>query len=137
MNDKDNTTTKYATTPNPNWLNAIQEFLILCQKNNIIPILATIPTVVGGNLNTQTATTSFRHHKSKNDWIKQSGIRYIDFAKAVGADDSTGYWIGEGTQEHMFEGTDDQTQTRVHPTIYGAKALYKQFQQDFPEIQNY
>lgn len=137
MNDKDNTTTKYATTPNPNWLNATQEFLILCQKNNITPILATIPTVIGGNLNSQTPTTSFRHHKSKNDWIKQSGIRYVDFAKAVGADDSTGYWIGEGTQEHMLEGTDDQTQTRVHPTIYGAKALYEQFLQDFPEIQNY
>lgn len=134
MNDKDNSTSKYSTTPNPSWLNATEKFLALCRQHGITPVLTTIPTVIGGNLSTNTPAGAFRYHGAKNKWVKESGCRYIDFAAAVGANDTTGYWHGEGTDEHMLEGTDDNHHMRVHPTAAGAKALYRQAIKDCVEL---
>lgn len=134
MNDKDNSTSKYSTTPNPSWLNATEKFLALCRQHGITPVLTTIPTVIGGNLSTNTPAGAFRYHGAKNKWVKESGCRYIDFAAAVGANDTTGYWHGEGTDEHMLEGTDDNRHMRVHPTTNGAKALYRQAIKDCVEL---
>lgn len=134
MNDKDNVSSLAATMPNSSWLAATKRFLALCKQHNIVPVLSTIPSVIGGHLATTTPEAAFRYHGAKNTWVKNSGYRYIDFATAVGANDQTGYWYGEGTDTHMLEGTNDNTQTRVHPTASGAKALYQQALHDCPEL---
>ena len=117
------------TTPSKNWLDSVNEFLSICKENNIIPILATIPSVVGG-YSEDSGIGDKRIHKAKNDWVKSSGYRYVDFAKAVGANDVTGYWFNNGESDDMLE----SGSMRVHPTKYGAVAMYHQLITDFPEI---
>lgn len=92
------------------WLTSVNEFLNVCSKNNIIPILATIPSVPTLN------------HEKKNEWVRNSGYRYIDFAKAVGAQ-------ADGTWYDGLLSSDG-----VHPTVEGAKALYGRAIADFPEF---
>lgn len=125
MNDLD----ANKTTPSKYWLDSVNEFLSICKENNIIPILATIPSVVGG-YSEDSGIGDKRIHKAKNDWVKSSGYRYVDFAKAVGANDVTGYWFNNGESDDMLE----SGSMRVHPTKYGAVALYHQLITDFPEI---
>lgn len=92
------------------WYNNLWSFLAVCSKYKIEPILATIPTVPDIN------------NEDKNDLVRNSGHRYIDFAKAVGAN-SSGVWFSG-----MLH-TDN-----VHPTAAGAKALYLRALADFPEL---
>lgn len=88
------------TTPKPIWLTKIQSLIELCEEENIVPILATIPTVPSVN------------NEGKNAWVRESGYQYIDFAKAVNAN-SSGVW---------FTGMLDSD--NVHPTAVGAITLY-------------
>lgn len=92
------------------WSDNKVAFINKCLENNITPILATIPT------------TSVVNNNKKNEWIRASGYRYIDFAAAVGAS-------GDGTWYTGMLGPDN-----VHPTELGAKALYDQVKADLPEI---
>ncbi len=96
---------------NPAWKAYADLFLTECKANGIIPILATVPNVPD------------RHHFYKNEYIRKSGCRYIDFASAVGANE-----IGHGWYEGML--SSDQ----VHPTAAGAQALANQILLDLPEI---
>lgn len=96
--------------PSANWVSGRDSFLALCEGEHIIPIFCTIPTVPTVN------------NEQKNAWVRASGYRYIDFAKAVLAT-SSGAW-GTG----MLSGDG------VHPTANGARALYYQALTDFPEI---
>ena len=105
MNDPDK------TAISASYFESVQEFIRLCEENGITPILSTIP-------NTPTMNNSY-----KNDWVRKSGYRYIDFARAVGAEE-----VGSPWYEGMLH-TDN-----VHPSELGAKALYAQFITDFPEI---
>lgn len=98
-----------ANTPSESWLTHIQKVIALCEERKITPILATIPTCLINN-------------EAKNSWVRNSGYRYIDFAKAVGAN-------GDGT---WYEGM--LYSDRVHPTDKGARALAMQVLLDFPEI---
>ena len=107
MNDGADTN---ASTPNATWLSLVQYVIKTCEQFNIIPILGTVPTVPSV-LN-----------EGKNAWIRSSGYRYVDFAKAVGASDS-GVW---------FDGMLSSDLT--HPTELGAKALWNRVLSDFPEI---
>lgn len=97
-------------TPSANWVTRKNNFLAICSANGITPILATIPTVPTVN------------NEAKNTWVRESGYRYIDFAKAVGAN-SSGVWY-----------TGMLSTDNVHPTELGAKALYDQVLVDLPEI---
>ena len=97
-------------TPSSAWITGIEEVISLCDINDIVPILVTIPSVPSYN------------HEAKNAWVRTSGYRYIDFAKAVGAT-SSGVWYSG------MLSTDN-----VHPTELGAKALWHQVMCDFPEI---
>ena len=106
MNDGTDT----GDTPNDDWMNRIQNFLIVCNNNGITPILSTIPTVPSIN------------HEAKNAWVRSSGYRYIDFAKAVGAS-SNGVWY-----------TGMLSSDNVHPTELGAKRLYSQVLCDAQEV---
>ena len=93
-----------------NWLNAVTEFIEICNKNGILPILSTIPTV------------SSKNNEYKNAWVKASGYRYVDMAKAVGAK-------SDGTWYNGMLSSDN-----VHPSATGAKALFAQVLEDFPEV---
>lgn len=95
---------------NPEYLLATEEFLALCKERGITPILSTIPN------------TPKVENRVKNAWVRSSGYRYIDFARAVGAVDDARWY------DEMLS-TD-----QVHPIAKGAAALYSQVLVDFPEI---
>ena len=101
-----------ATAINSSYLASVTEFLAICEEKNIIPILSTTPC-------TPTVNNSF-----KNEWVRNSGYRYIDFSRAVGGDE-----VGSAWYDGML-----YTGDNVHPATPGAKALYAQFLVDFPEI---
>lgn len=105
MNDPD------SGSLNGSWQVRTGTFITECILNNIEPILATIP-------NTPTQDNTY-----KNAFVRASGLRYIDFAKAVNAESAGATWYSG-----ML--SDDN----VHPTEEGAKALYMAFVRDFPEI---
>ena len=96
--------------PATGWATNRDLFLNYCQANNITPIFGTIPTVPTVD------------NEQKNAWIRNSGYRYIDFAKAVGANSSGVWYTG------MLSGDG------IHPSTLGAKALYNQLLVDLPEI---
>ncbi len=96
--------------PNPGWLAATEEFLAICKEKGIIPILSTIPN------------TPVVKNEPKNIWVRNSGYRYIDFNRAVGADKDPAWY-----PEMLFK-------DNVHPDTKGAEALYSQVLIDFPEI---
>lgn len=95
---------------NPHWLGATEEFIKICNERGITPILATIPQ------------TPKINNLPKNEWVRRSGYRYIDFNLAVGADLDPA-WLPD--MLHSDE---------VHPLPLGAKALYERVVADFPEI---
>jgi hypothetical protein len=97
------------SSPSSNWMDGVNHVLEVCNKYGIIPIFATIPTVPTIN------------HEEKNLWVRNSGYRYIDFAKAVGSK-ANGDW---------YSGMLDDG---VHPTETGARALYVEAMSDFPEF---
>lgn len=107
MNDGSDTND---TTPNINWVSERDNFIALCEKNNVEPIFATIPNVPSIN------------HKGKNKWIRESGYRYIDMCHAVGADVNVN-WYG-----------DMLSSDKIHPSESGAKALFTQVLLDLPEV---
>ena len=98
------------TTPEASWEKYVKLFVNICLANGIEPVLATIPSVPG------------RFHEAKNAYVRNSGYRYIDFAKAVGAQPDGTWYVG---MLHM---------DGVHPTETGAKALYTRALIDLPEI---
>lgn len=111
------------TSPNATWLEKTQSMLSMCEEYYITPILSTVPTVPNGS------------HVYMNQWIRESGYRYIDMAIAVEDPndintDHPNHWKNWGETNQMLAGGDDLT----HPTSYGAKALYSQVLSDFPEI---
>ena len=117
MNDHDISATEY----NVNWKNVIDKVIAICKENGIDLILATIPSAKQDS-STEGAAAGDAIHEAKNTYIRTSGMRYIDFAKAVGAT-SEGIW---------FDGMKEDT--GVHPTEKGALALYMQAVADAPEI---
>jgi hypothetical protein len=106
--------------PNATWLEKTQAMIALCSQYGITPVLATIPTVPS------------QSHVYMNAWIRSSGYRYIDTAVAV-EENGTTYWKNWGTDKAMLE-TLSGGGAGVHPTVYGAKALYSRVIADFPEI---
>lgn len=107
MNDPDN------GAINPNWLNTVQMVRADCARRGIELVLATIPNV------------PIYDHTYKNAWVKSSGLRYIDFAEAVGATDAGSTW---------YDGCLETTTPRVHPTADGARLLAVRALTDVPEL---
>lgn len=82
----------------------------ICQANGIELVLTTIPTVPD------------RQKTGFNNYVKSLGVRYIDWAKAVGTN-SSGQWnAGLLSSDN------------VHPTALGAKVLASQVLADCPEL---
>lgn len=105
MNDND------GDAVNEQWADYYEKVKTLCEENNIELILATIPN------------TPIRNHIYKNEIARNSGYRYIDFAKGVNAESSGASWY-----DGMLN--DD----KVHPTELGAKTLYMRALADVPEL---
>lgn len=97
-------------TPATDWKNTIEYVMQLCEHYGIELILSTTPTVPTVN------------NEYKNDYVRNSGYRYIDFAKAVGANSSGVWYPGMLSNDG------------VHPTGLGARAMYTQAMIDAPEI---
>ncbi len=121
---------------NASYLAATEEFLALCEERGITPILATIPS-------TPTVDNTY-----KNEWVRNKneteGIRFVDFAKAVGGDvkkeENYGktYVTPKGqtvTNTNGYDWYDGMLYPDlVHPAKLGAEALYMQAIIDFPEL---
>jgi lysophospholipase L1-like esterase len=106
MNDGDS-----SSAVNTNWKTYVDEVIATCDAEGITLILATIPNVPN-------VINTF-----KNAYVKASGKRYVDFAKAVN---------GESTGATWYTGMLSSDNT--HPTALGAKALMRQFILDVPEV---
>jgi hypothetical protein len=106
MNDGSDT----ESAPSTIWSTYKAQFMEECEKNGIEPIFCTIPSVPTVN------------NEQKNAWVRSSGYRYIDFAKAVGANASGVWYSGMLSSDG------------VHPSESGAKALFTQVLIDLPEI---
>lgn len=118
MNDHDD---KKNCLPNSEWLEMLNNVIAICREHNIELILSTIPPAHGGDASGN--GTKLLQNKYKNEIVKKSGYRYIDFAEAVGADETTGLW---------YDGM--LYSDGIHPNVPGAIALYNQFIKDYPEI---
>jgi hypothetical protein len=99
---------------------ALDNFINLCNSNDIEPILATIPSVPG-NLNSG-GSNNPRYHNGLSNYVRSLGYRYIDMEGAVGAQP-------DGTWTDGLISSDG-----VHPSINGSIVIEKQFITDFPEI---
>ena len=126
MNDPDSSSAVNAT-----WKSKLDDVIAICDEKGIELILATIPTVAGG-YNPDTQSYNVGIQKYKNAIVRASGYRYIDFDSAVGANETTGVWFNNGQVDDMLETT--QSGSRIHPTSYGALALYQQAIADCPEL---
>ena len=103
-----------ADTPNPSWLENLEKVEKICRDKGIELVLGTIPCT-----NQSTNDNSF-----KNEVIKSRGHRYINFAKAVGAEVKGSSWY-EGMKE---------PDPGIHPSELGAKVLAAQILADCPEL---
>ena len=105
MNDPDD------AAINSDWLQYTNDFLNWCKTNNVTPILATIPC-------TPNADNSY-----KNNWVRTSGLRYIEFANAVNIYQNSSVWY-----DNML------SMDNVHPDVQGAITLAIEAISDVPEI---
>ena len=87
----------------------------LCEQKGITLIAATVPTV----------PSRIESKEAISAYVRNCGLRYIDFYKAVGTNDSGEWHSG-------FLDSDG-----IHPTALGAQALALQVIIDFPEIMQY
>lgn len=117
MNDPDS-----QTAINSAWKNCAERLIALCESKNIIPIFCTVPTCTGGQV-ADTDISKFRNHAFKNAYIRDSGYRYVDIAKAVGSNDSDGTWY-----TGMLSGDG------VHPAGNGQQAIAYRIIADVPEV---
>ena len=108
MNNPDND-----SSVNEQWNNIFDNVKNICKENGITLIGCTIP-------NTPTQFNSY-----KNNVVRNAGIKYIDFAKSVGAENKGASWYDGMLSTDL-----------VHPTEKGAITLYLQALADFPELMN-
>lgn len=99
-----------SSTPASAWKTNIDKITAMCEAYDIELVLATIPTVPTVN------------NEKKNEWVRESGYQYVDFAKAVGAQSDGTWYSGMLSPDE------------VHPSATGANALYNRAIADFPAI---
>ena len=96
---------------NTDWKSAYEEVKTWCNKNSVELIACTIPN------------TPKVRNVEKNDIVRASGLRYVDFAKAVNAEEDGATWY-----PNML------SSDNVHPVELGAKTLANRFLVDVPEV---
>lgn len=109
MNDHDT-----SSAVNTDWMNGVNELIATCKGTGTTLILATIPNVVNTSCN----------NVKKNEWIASSGYRYVDFNKAIGAENEPGASWPTGWL----------SSDNVHPTAMGARVLAGRIMLDVPEL---
>ena len=114
------------------WLADTEAFIAICEEYGITPVLCTIPN------------TPIRYNGAKNEWIRNSGYRYINMSASVGSDEFNAELIGKSTG--VADAVSDVNKTGyawtegyiskdlVHPSAAGGEAMYRQFLIDLPEI---
>lgn len=110
MNGGNDTESEGVYIINPDQKTILDNVVSTCVQYGITPVLATIPTVPS------------RQRTGQNNYVRTLGVRYIDFADAVGAT-SAGSW-----------NTGLLSSDNVHPTIAGAKVLAARALLDAPEL---
>lgn len=106
MNDPDT-----ASAVNALWKSCVDEVIDTCNNYGIIPVLATIPC------------TPTQRNDHKNNYVRNSGYNYVDFAKAVNGEE-----VGASWYSGML------SSDNVHPTVLGAKALVARLIADMPQV---
>ena len=106
MNDADT-----ESAVNASWKTCVDEVIAYCADNGIDLVLATIPC------------TPTQRNEFKNQYVKSTGLRYIDFAKAVNGEAYGDTWYPN------YLASDN-----VHPLALGAEALAYQAFMDMPEL---
>lgn len=92
------------------WFTYVSNLISYCEAHLVTLVLTTIPSIPTIN------------HENKNDYVRSSGYKYIDFAKAVGATSSGEWFVGMLSDDN------------VHPSDKGAKALYQEAITAFPQL---
>ena len=95
------------------YLSNLNSLTAYCESKGITLVIATIPT------------TPTQNKETIKSYVLASGLRYVDFYKAMGTN-SSGVWYSG------YLNSDN-----VHPDAPGAKALASQVLVDFPEIMQY
>lgn len=104
---------------NTEYKSATDELITICDKLGVEVILCTIPNCWNYN----TGGSSIRH-TYKNEYVKNSGKRYVDVAHALGAD------RGEGIDWYVgLRQTND-----IHPSSLGAEILMQYIISQVPEL---
>lgn len=107
MNDGDS-----ASLVNTNWENTVDELKSICKEKHITLVLSTVP-------NTPTINNSF-----KNAYVRESGYRYVDVSKAVGAEENTAWYDGLLNADN------------IHPSDTGKDVIAYRVLADLPELLN-
>ncbi len=107
MNDSDS-----SDSYNTEWYNTLQEVIKICEENNITLILSTIPN------------TPKNDNNAKNNWIKNSGFRYIDVAQYVNSYNNVNWDEGMLSSDN------------VHPTDLGSETIAQGVVNDLQDILN-
>lgn len=105
---------------NADWFEATQKVIAMCNAHGVEVVLATIPSC--GVYETDVDPVAVVDNSYKNEWVKNSGYRYIDYEAAVVKDTASGWYDGMLSADG------------VHPTEMGAKALAARLVTDLPEI---
>lgn len=92
----------------------MEEFTKWLESLDIKPILVTTPPVNGIPIESIT---------QMNDWVKNSGYRYVDQCKAVSVDGAGLVW----KDGYVYSDS-------VHPTALGHRAIYEAFVKELPEL---
>jgi lysophospholipase L1-like esterase len=109
---------------NLTWMEKTNALIAICKAKGIQPIFATIPSVPSIS------------HVALNNWVRNSGYRYVDFAASVENAEQGGnnYWRLWGDDPTTPNAGSLLSSDKVHPTQYGAVELAARFLADFPEI---
>ena len=105
-------------TINEVWKNTFDELKTLCKQHNIQLIPATIPTT-----NKTVEGVRTRYNEYKNAVIRNSGLRYIDIAKVLGATSARNFVWYSGLQA-----TDE-----THPSDLGQQVIANTYFTELPE----
>lgn len=109
---------------NTEWMGVTNNLIALCQAMGTTLVFGTIPS------------TPLASHVALNEWIRSSGYRYVDFAKAVEDPNQggTNYWRLWGNDTSTPASGSLLSSDKTHPTQYGAVELASRVMLDFPEI---
>ena len=97
------------------WLSNMKKAISILEKNDIVPLLATIPPANSNYANSE--------HQKMNEWIHSSGYTYIDIAIIL----SKNY-------DGITINTDLLLDDEVHPNVEGNRLIFERSKIDFAQV---